>query len=755
MRWAGPALGGAAALVLSCAGSVAVPAAAAAQPAAAAAQPAAVAVQAGGDDLPISTLVTDIRPRAPRPGDDLQVLGTLRNEGDEPLTDLRVRVRVGDRLSTRAQLAEADQEPPEYRLRDEQPLPDLAAGVPGTLDVRLPVEQLRLAAIGVYPLQIEVRGRQGDREIEQLGAVSTFVPWFPDAQLDPLRVAWLWPLVDQPRRGPREVMLDDELAVSLAPGGRLERSLRAARMGEQPSCPTEPAPPAGDAAVPMPAAAGATERLRCDPVPVTYAVDPELLYSVAAMTRPYDVADGPERTRPGAGVPAASSWLQGEQGLVGAVAAGDVLALPFADPDVVALTRRAAGLADDVATARTYGETVARDVLGSEPLEDVAFPPPGRLTDAALDAVAGGSTSTVVLEPDALDAPGRTVPRTPGARVGLPRSATSGPLTGLVVDRELSELLVPDGGDGRGPRLAEQRWLVETAMIAAERPNDGRTLLVAPPRRADLDPALAGAALADTGRLPWMCGVRLVDVVAGIETCTTGTGTGTGTSEGAETIREATLAQPGPETPEISPAALAQVREVRADAAQFTGAVVKGGTEQAQASRTRMQRAWLRAESSAWRVDGSGGARLTGLLRNDVDDLRGRVKLLTGDVTLTSNSGRVSVALVNELDQPVTVAVRLQAPSEARLASRGTDLTEVPPRQSLQVEFDAETQSSGRFLVQAQLVDRDGQAFGQPQALLVRSTRYGAVALGLTGLGTAVLLVAAGTRIARRALQRG
>ena len=118
--------------------------------------------------------------------------------------------------------------------------------------------------------------------------------------------------------------------------------------------------------------------------------------------------------------------------------------------------------------------------------------------------------------------------------------------------------------------------------------------------------------------------------------------------------------------------------------------------------------------------------------------------MLSGRVTLTSRNGRVSVAVVNELDQPVTVAVELVAPSDARLSQTRTEVLEVPARTSLPVQVEAQTLTSGRFVVKASLLDREGQPFGEPAELIVTSTRYGSYALAVTGLGVAVLLLAAG-----------
>ena len=46
------------------------------------------------------------------------------------------------------------------------------------------------------------------------------------------------------------------------------------------------------------------------------------------------------------------------------------------------------------------------------------------------------------------------------------------------------------------------------------------------------------------------------------------------------------------------------------------------------------------------------------------------------------------------------------------------------------------------------------QPFGAPSDFVLRSTRYGSLALAVTGVGAGVLLVAAGYRLFRRAVGR-
>ena len=64
-----------------------------------------------------------------------------------------------------------------------------------------------------------------------------------------------------------------------------------------------------------------------------------------------------------------------------------------------------------------------------------------------------------------------------------------------------------------------------------------------------------------------------------------------------------------------------------------------------------------------------------------------------------------------------------------------------------------EARVSGQFVVRATLLDRSGEPFGEPVELVARSTRYGRLALAVTGVAAGVLLVAVGVRLARRAMR--
>lgn len=683
------------------------------------------------DEAPLHVDVTQLLPKAPRPGDALQIVGRVTNIGSKPITNVTVRLALGEKVTTRGELANADRDRPRtyYGGRAQTPsLGDLAPGKSVAFDLRTLVDQLPLGATGAYPVDVQGRGRFGGGNLELLGLAPTWLPWF-GRQLPGMktRIAVVWPLVDQPRRAD-ELMLDDELATSLAPNGRLGRLLATARAVEAGQCD-------GAARGPDPVVTPAPTR--CEPTPVTYVVDPDLLYTVNAMTSSYKVKDG-AGTRPGTGTAAATAWLQSLQATT-----NQVVALPYADPDINAVTRDSNNR-NDVATSAALGSDVVGALLRRSPLKTVAWPPAGAITPAASDALAGLGATNFLLDEEAFQQ-SSTPPRfTQDARTTLPPTSSGRQLSGLVVDNRLSELLTGMLTSQLGPRLAEQRFLVETALVAAERPSLARTFVLAPPRRGDVMTRAAAAAVRDIGRIPWLCPVQLSTTAAGTEQC----------------AGEAPPALPRisdrgdlrtDSTGELGADYLAKVAADRNTAAQITDSVIK--PEASPPFRGRFQRAVARAQSSAWRANSPGALVLATRLHATVTDLRGRILVIGKPLLLTNTKGTLTVSLENTLDVPVTVAVQFSSQT-ASLSTTQTPLLTIGPGSSQQPTVKATARRSGQFVVVAQLLDRQGAPFGVPAEVIVRSTRYGRFALAVTGLGVAVLLTAAGVRIVRRAMRK-
>jgi hypothetical protein len=703
------------------------------------------------DDAPAQVIVTKLAPRAPMdPEEFFQVRGLIINRGSQTLHDLTVRLRRGEKLSSRSELATADEDLPATPTRvGRTPVrtlqQDLAPGARTEFDIRIRVSQLRMSGprAGVYPLRVEARGRFGDADgTDPVGSVNTFVPWFPDGPPHGrVRIAWLWPVVEEPSRGPREVMLDDSLATSLAAGGRLNRMVRAAASGQQGGC---------DIAAEGPKTLPPRPRVtpcRGDAVPMTYAVDPDLLFTAEALGSPYEVLDGSKKKRVEETAPA-RGWVKALRDAVAAPGA-DVLSLPYGDPDAVALTSPQNGLADEVPLLRELGRKVTTKIL-EPPMTSVVWPPAGRLTRRSVEALTSAGATAVVVDPVALPEPDHEPSRTPDTVVGQLPTNTGLPSV-LSVDPALSALLTPSYDDYPGDRIVEQRWLVETAMISAEAPSVSRTILIAPSRHADLHTAVAADAIRDSGRLPWLCGVSLASAAASTDTCPDEVG---GEPPALDPVE---LEPPHPGDVFLAPDYLARVRALRNISTQFTDEVLAEPTStEAVGTTGRLLRARARTESSAWRGNAARGRQMVDLLESDLDGLRRKVHLQVGSgvVTLTSSSGVISVNVVNELQQPVRIGVVLTADNRARLSTHETPVTVVPGEHATQINLKVTAQTSGQFPVYAKLVDRDGHPFGDRIQLVVRSTQYGRVALAVTGIGAGVLLVAVGIRIARRTTRR-
>lgn len=696
------------------------------------------------EEAPLRIHVLRLLPRAPSPGQAFEVSGTVTNVGSQPTTGVTVQLRIGDRIFTRSGLHDADRDrpPTSWRASTDPAKPDLAPGQTTTFDLRTLVDRLALGEAGVYPLDVEATARYGSAGRTRLGIAPTFLPWMGGHHIAPTRVAVLWPLVDEPHRGPSDQLLDDDLATALSSQGRLGRQLAAGSAARQGACDPVAQPPKGSVVRPVPAALAS----RCEAAPVTFAVDPDLLQTARTMTTPYTVSSGNGPARPGVGTAAAKAWLAD---LATATAGAPVLALPFADPDVAALSRNLPGRYD-LSLARALGTQVVTDAQGRTPLASVVWPPAGPVPPTAVDALVtqgGPGPLTLVLDPSAFAAPLEDVGATPDAHVPLPPPIT-GQASALVPDLDLSNLVAGRSAADSGPRLAEQRWIAETAIIATERPSRSRTLLVAPDRRGDVVPAAAAPSLQDIGRLPWLCPVSVADAATGRETCPT---TPSGAASPPRARGDLVLDGAG----QLSPAFLAGVGASRDHAIQFTDQVLDPSDPGATQTTARLRRAVARAESSAWRTDARGGRQSAERLQRAVDGLENGLTVRGAPLLLTSAKGTLSVGVDNRLDVPVTCAVAFDLVPGASLSSYRTPVQTIPAHHSAQLSVQATARTSGRFPVTAHLVGRDGRPFGDPARFVVRSTQYGRLALAVTGVGAGVLLVAAGIRIVRRAMGKG
>jgi len=657
--------------------------------------------------LPVTVTIRRLDPREVRADSTITVVATLTNTGPTPIGALRVRLERGALISTRSELAAADSAPPPTVAHSATPM-SIDAGLAPRQTVQVTYRcpatgpgGLGLVGLGVYPLALDVRGTDGTGVA---GRAQTFLPYFPaDVAAKPTRVAWLWPLLDRPHRLTGDgrgtaPFTDDGLAVAVRRGGRLDRLLAAAEQ--------------------------VTGRVR-----LTLVVDPETIEALGLMAKGYRVWAG-GRIVAGSGQRDAADWLI----RLRAIAPRHVVAaVPYADPDVVALHRD--GVDDHLYRLEQSDlDALDRELALRVAPSRLAWPPGGLLTDGALDdLVDDQGIDAVVLDSAAL--PGGNTQQTPTPSAVSPLPALRGQAVALVTDAQLQRIVAQSVGSAGGPRLAEQRYLAELAMITAQKPDDQRTYVITPPRRWAPPAGYADAVLADTdiGAISWLTSLTVPDAVSSTESVDRGP------------LRYPAGAQRG----EL-PVGLYRIGEMQRRVSDFRTALTNSD---ANALLSGYGDALRRAGSSAWRDDLRRGRANADRLFVSVSWLQHRVTVVqptTGIYTLTSSDSPLSLTVRNDLPAPVTARVQINTRSAPGFHVRDIGLQQIPPGARTTLRVPATVQRAGTFTIRVHLITPKGGGLGEEITLTVRSTAYGAVALGITGVALLVLVAAVVVRMLRR-----
>jgi hypothetical protein len=720
----------------------------------------------------VGVLIDSLVPRAVRPHSTVRVAGRLISHADHDLTDVRVRLRIrttaiGSRSELSATGVRISPTGDVVSNTTTPVTPTLSPGGVASFTVAVPADALRLRGFGVYPFTVEALAADNGAPNTAVGRVPTFLPWVPsEGGFRPTRVAWVWPLVDSPNRAAATTFPDDHLAGSLTTGGRLGSLVSAAaalaptapQFGRPatPATPTTPAKRATAARTPAKPVAPGPEPQR--PVPVTYAIDPALAQAAGDMGDGYDVRPNRgAKSTPGTGRAAALSWLTLLRQTLRPQATGDwIFALPYADVDVSALAR--AGLDPDVTAAVTRGRDIAASVLGVQPDNEMAWPIGGFITTRALDDLAGTGVRSVVLNEAAVPL---TAPLSYTTNAGAKLDSAGGSVSAQLFDTTLWQIMgaaqrstlaaaanavapspapsasptpAPVVPSAYTPRLLEQRFLAETALITAERPVDSRDVVVVPPRRWDPDPALARDLLADTGRVPWLQPIALRDVQA---------------SDAGRTGLTYPDAAAAAELSTSYLSGASGVAGLRRDLATFRSILQPPVGPTA----ITLDYATLRTESSARREDQAAGIRLRDEVAADLRSKRAAVSISSSRriITLASRHGTIPITIVNDLDQSVVVRLSLKATSNARLSAQDTAPQTVAAGHKVTYEVQAVVNQAGLFPVTVQLLTPDKHAYGPEVTLRLRSTAYGQLAVGITAGALGVLFLAVFVRLIRRA----
>jgi hypothetical protein len=690
------------------------------------------------------------------------VTGTVSNIGDRRIHDVVLRLEHAAAVASSAGLR-TNLDGPNDQFRPVDNFATVADELQRGQDVRFtlsaPVRSLENPSLqidrpGIYPILVNVNGTPdyGDRarldDARFLLPVSG-VPVNPDEPTadpltavvapdtsKPVKLTMLWPLADRPRLTPGVPggskparLSDDELAVSLAAGGRLDVLLSAAEFATNPTVDPD----------------GAVGRSLC------LAVDPDLVVTVNAMAGGYVVSDSPDSaaTRAGTGQTAATAWLDRLRALARHVC---VAASPYAQADLNALQRVGDADLDTAAVAGSHD--VVDQILGVTTTRGATLLGDGSLTSKTVDLLSGqGNTvaitagdssaqNSVTGAPPTTDvAPRRVSPQVvaapfdPAVGAALAASGTA-PIAPTYLDPSLDVRL------GHASIVARREDALGSMLWRALEPSAApRVEILVPPTTWAPQPDDARAVLttlATTIRaglaVPRPLAAAVVEAQA---------------AAGAPQPQTSEMAARGRFDDDVTTDIADQIGQLRGVTAALTTDARTGltGVGYTAPLREDMLRALSQSEPPGART-GLALHRLS-LVGKAIDDMYAGVTIVNpgGSYTLATERSPLPLVLRNDLAVPIRVRLEVDAPPGMSVSDVGE--IELPPGY-LPVRVPIEVHFNQRVAVDVALRTPAGLPLGEPVRLSVHANAYGKVLFALTLTAAAVLVALAGRRLWHR-----
>ncbi|HVV09096.1 hypothetical protein [Amycolatopsis sp.] len=653
----------------------------------------------------------------------LNITGTVTNIGDRRISDLQVRLDLGDKLSSEKQIRSAMSGTAANAAYNSKFLDidpgTLEPGQTGQLNITVLLDgsagNLRIAAPGIYPLLVNVNGTPDYGGQARLASLNLLLPVLSapgktagQAPAKTSQVTMLWPIADTRPRvvaapyGGTTVLGDDVLATELRPGGRLDALVSSALAARDNA---------------------ALSKSLC------YAVDPDLLDTVDAMSRGYEVRTANGNVA-GSGAEAAKTWLAQLRELL---AGQCVVQMPYADADLSALASVRGG--DLMAYALNTAQRV-QQVTGVQPLPGVLWAD-GPQNSTALDELGNAGVKTLITDPAELsgDLTGGTTIKGTSLRAEPVDSLVSTGLVGAANRSDSAASTPPDD-----PAIGAQNGVAALAYRAMTGSSSGESVLVAPPRRWSVPTAELTQLLQSYGELVDRDLLTPVSLTQVLGKSAAGSAT---MSYSAEDVTKA--------TPSSVTGTMASVEATMTD---LRSAMTVDPAAQVDPDQVLLplRYALVRNCSSAWQGSGDAAQVSATDSRTELNSLLGRVTVDTPAVpiSLASGSAPLPVFLHNTL--PVQIAVRITLDN-----STGLRTGDIPDRvlpaglgSNSNISIPAEALRAGKFSVIVALSTPGGTQLGTPARFELRSNEYGVVTLILIIVGGAALVLLSARQIYRR-----
>lgn len=653
----------------------------------------------------LSIRIDDLAPSIPDQSDVLVVRGAITNTSQATVASVSAALRVSP--TTLVGRADIPRVVAGEGTRMGVQVPgtlvevagQLAAGQSVDFELRADVADLGLGVAGVYVTGAEALGDSGGGVVRQ-DLDRTFLPWWPEGTTgQPLLVTMLWPLSGRPERDARGILPNEDLAVDMSPAGRLSILVDGARRR-----------------------AGA----------VSPVLDPEVLEAAGAMSQGYQVRGPGDTLVDGTRASEVTQWLTQVTTVLTDEQTTAAAAL-YALTDVVAARR--GNVLSRVLGQRQSVDAGTAALLGQPLPSSVVLVPGGNADDATLAALAARDVGPVVMDDWAM-APSGSPFFTPSGSATW--SSGTDVLTLLLLDSGLSDALAMPASSAADVTAMRQRLLAETLVTERELPATQRMLVASP--EPDWSPSASAArAVVDVlGSTPWIEPFPIEAAVA---------------REVSSVPRTHTPYGPGQDEQALPDSHVAAVRAQYQGLARYSEVVSDPADIEAAATTapTRQLGTWFRSRPDQ-------RAQLQLAVSGQVRQALGSVGVVSsGSVTVSGTSGTIPVTVENSGTVPVTVGLQFTSSPPLLFTADPIQPFEIAPQRRTSVEVSAEVTGAGRIPVTIRLLTADGQPFGEPAQLVVRSSAYANAARVLVRVSLALLVTAVavhGVRRARRARAR-
>ena len=735
-----------------------------------------------------SIVLTAVTPAVATPGQPVLITGSIAPLPGRHYVDPTVRV-----IRTRALTSRADVQAWSEQSGPTGPVNGTEVArvvVPGTVAaggrlpfrIAVPADAFRQrAAVAAVPIALQLNDASGSTG-GGIEALHTFIGWQRTPEYTPLAVSWLVPLTVDP--DPALYAADPATRISawtslLSEAGRPARSLRAVQ-GRPIDLAIDPALFGGGSPPADRPGGSATAATPAAPTPAAATATPASPGPTPPTTGGPTPSPGP--TPPVSGDPSDPVAVAREafaRAVTTASVGRQVLALPYADPDLAALatvlsraplpapapsvTVPTAGV-PTVGTPVPSPSTPASGTGGGPSNPDAARTALGLVTDLlrAPDHLADRLQRSVVtgfawpldgalpagreLALRAAYGPGlQTIlagQRATGSTDATPTAPATGPAGTAVLrwDDRLSELFAAASLGPADAALAAQEFVAESVTLLLERPSTARSVLVVAPRGLSVDPGSWGSFLDVVTALPWL---RATPVT---QAATIGSGPRAVLPSSVPTPDPA--ADPSDSIPP-SPVSAAVVDTLVAHRAALADLA------QVLPTRTRLAAPWTdlstQLVSTRWRGAGDRHAATLQLLTTGVGRLGQGLTVSPQTTNFLADEGVLLVTVVNDLDEPVSGLRLVLTPGNARMRVVETPASvDIEARSKASVPVRLAAVAQGVVPFSALLTTRTGAPVGVAGTIEVRAAPPGAWLYVAFGGALGVILVVGVVRSLRR-----